>query len=97
MQEEFQRLAADFAAKELAPHAARWDDAAQFSVPTLRAAAVLGFGGVYCREDVGGSALSRADAAVIFEELAAGDISHTAYLTIHNMVRAGPAYPATLL
>ena len=39
-----------------------------------------------CREDVGGSALSRADAAVIFEELAYGDISTSAYLTIHNMV-----------
>ena len=38
------------------------------------------------REDVGGSALGRADAAVIFEELAYGDISTSAYLTIHNMV-----------
>jgi hypothetical protein len=35
---------------------------------------------------VGGSALGRADAAVIFEALAYGDISATAYLTIHNMV-----------
>lgn len=34
----------------------------------------------------GGSALGRADAAVIFEALAYGDISVTAYLTIHNMV-----------
>lgn len=42
--------------------------------------------GVHCREDVGGSALGRADAAVIFEELAYGDISTSAYLTIHNMV-----------
>ncbi len=41
---------------------------------------------MYCREDVGGSALGRADAAVIFEELAYGDISTSAYLTIHNMV-----------
>ena len=40
----------------------------------------------HCREDVGGSALGRADAAVIFEELAYGDISTSAYLTIHNMV-----------
>ena len=39
-----------------------------------------------CREDVGGSALGRADAAVIFEELAYGDVTTTAYLTIHNMV-----------
>ena len=87
-QEEFKRLAADFAARELAPYAARWDTDKHFSMDTLRAAAALGFGGVYCREDVGGSALNRADAAVIFEQLAAGDISHTAYLTIHNMVRA---------
>lgn len=34
----------------------------------------------------GGSNLGRADAAVIFEALAYGDISVTAYLTIHNMV-----------
>ena len=34
----------------------------------------------------GGSSLGRADAAVIFEALAYGDISVTAYLTIHNMV-----------
>ena len=35
---------------------------------------------------MGGSALGRADAAVIFEELAYGDVSTSAYLTIHNMV-----------
>ena len=34
----------------------------------------------------GGSGLCRADAAVIYEALAYGDISVTAYLTIHNMV-----------
>lgn len=38
------------------------------------------------KHGTGGSSLSRADAAVIFEALAYGDISVTAYLTIHNMV-----------
>ena len=33
------------------------------------------------------SGLCRGDAAVIFEALAYGDVSTTAYLTIHNMVR----------
>ena len=33
------------------------------------------------------SGLRRGDAAVIFEALAYGDVSTTAYLTIHNMVR----------
>lgn len=54
----------------------------------LRRAAELGFGGIYVSEDVGGSGLGRGDAAAIFESLAYGDVSTTAYLTIHNMVRA---------
>ena len=38
-----------------------------------------------CKEDVGGSALSRLDAALIFEELAQGCTSTAAYISIHNM------------
>jgi alkylation response protein AidB-like acyl-CoA dehydrogenase len=74
-----------FAAAELAPHAARWDEDKHFPVDTLRAAAALGFGGIYVREDVGGSALGRLDAALIFEALSAGDVSTSAFLSIHNM------------
>ena len=51
----------------------------------LRQAAALGFGGIYVKEDVGGSALSRLDAALIFEELAQGCTSTAAYISIHNM------------
>ena len=36
-------------------------------------------------EDVGGSNLSRLDAAIIFEALAQGDVSTAAFLSIHNM------------
>jgi hypothetical protein len=39
----------------------------------------------WCREDVGGSELTRLDGSVIFEALAGGCTSTTAYLTIHNM------------
>ena len=53
---------------------------------TLRKAAQLGFASVYISEDMGGTGLTRSDAAIIFEALAYGDISITAYLTIHNMV-----------
>ena len=41
--------------------------------------------GIYVRDDVGGSNLSRMDAAVIFEALSTACTSTTAYLTIHNM------------
>ena len=51
----------------------------------MRAAAALGFGGIYVKDDVGGSALSRLDATIIFEELAQGCTSTAAYISIHNM------------
>jgi len=78
-------MARDFAASELAPHAVEWDQQKHFPVDTLRAAAALGMGGVYVREDVGGSGLSRLDAALIFEALATGCPSISAYISIHNM------------
>jgi alkylation response protein AidB-like acyl-CoA dehydrogenase len=81
----FQQSARDFAAGELAPHAAKWDAESIFPADALRHAGELGFCGVYSPEDCGGLGLSRLDAAIIFEELAAADPSTTAYLTIHNM------------
>jgi hypothetical protein len=85
-QRAFQDSARSFAEDELAPHAARWDEQCIFPVETLRAAAALGFGGIYVREAAGGAGLSRLDAALIFEELATGCTSTAAYLSIHNMV-----------
>ncbi|CCG08658.1 acyl-CoA dehydrogenase family protein [Pararhodospirillum photometricum] len=85
-QRQFQDVARAFAETELRPHAATWDAEKIFPVETLRQAAALGFAGIYCREDLGGSGLTRLDAALIFEELATACPSTAAYLTIHNMV-----------
>ncbi|TAJ74357.1 MAG: acyl-CoA dehydrogenase [Phenylobacterium sp.] len=74
-----------FAAAELAPHSARWDEEKHFPVDVLRKAAELGFAGLYVREDVGGSALSRLDASTVFEQLSYGDVSTAAFISIHNM------------
>ncbi len=75
-----------FAAAELAPHALERDEYKLFPRETLRHAGDLGLGGISVREDVGGSGLSRSDAAAIFEELAQGDPTVAAYISIHNMV-----------
>ncbi len=80
-----QDTARSFAAERLAPHAAQWGEDKIFPVDAMRAGAAIGFGAIYAREDVGGSALSRLDAALIFEELAAADTSTAAYISIHNM------------
>lgn len=84
-QRAFQATARTFAREAMAPHARNWDEGEVFPVEALRAAAALGFGGIYVREDVGGSALTRLDAALIFEELAQGCTSTAAYISIHNM------------
>ncbi|NLU84435.1 isobutyryl-CoA dehydrogenase [Rhodococcus sp. HNM0569] len=78
--------ARQFADEYLAPHAVEWDQSKHFPVDVLRKAASLGMGGVYVREDVGGSGLTRLDAARIFEALATGCPSIAAYTSIHNMV-----------
>ena len=78
-------MARDFAAERIAPHALRWDEEKHFPVETMREAAALGMGGVYVREDVGGSGLNRLDAALIFEALATGCPTTSAFMSIHNM------------
>ncbi|XP_072548273.1 isobutyryl-CoA dehydrogenase, mitochondrial [Salminus brasiliensis] len=84
-QKEFQKVAFDFAANEMAPHMAEWDQNEIFPVETMRKAAQLGFGGIYVRPEVGGSGLSRLDTSIIFEALSTGCTSTTAYMSIHNM------------
>jgi alkylation response protein AidB-like acyl-CoA dehydrogenase len=79
-------MARDFAAEKLAGGALDWDQRRFFPVDVMREAAALGMGGIYVRDDVGGSGLTRLDAALIFEALATGCPTVSAYISIHNMV-----------
>jgi alkylation response protein AidB-like acyl-CoA dehydrogenase len=74
-----------FSMDRLAPFAAEWDANEHFPVDTLREAAALGFAGIYVKSDVGGSEMTRLDAAIIMEELSAGCTSTAAFISIHNM------------
>ncbi|WP_223622577.1 acyl-CoA dehydrogenase family protein [Microbacterium sp. EST19A] len=76
----------DFAETELAPFAAERDEKHLFPRESLNKAGELGLGGIYVREEFGGTGLSRADTVAIFEELAKGDPAVAAYISIHNMV-----------
>jgi alkylation response protein AidB-like acyl-CoA dehydrogenase len=84
-QRAFQAMARQFAREAMAPKARAWDENEVFPVEELRQAAALGFGGIYVKDDVGGSGLSRLDATIVFEELAQGCTSTAAYISIHNM------------
>ena len=63
----------------------RWDEEKHFPVDVMREAAKLGIGGIYIKDDVGGSAMTRFDAALIFEALATGCPTVSAFISIHNM------------
>jgi len=83
---ELQQVAQDFAREVLAPNALRWDQERHFPVAEMREAAKLGMASLYVREENGGAGLTRLDAAVVFEALATGCPTISAFLSIHNMV-----------
>lgn len=83
---ELQATARDFARERIAPHALAWDEQRHFPLEVLREAAGLGMAGLYVREASGGAGLTRLDAAVVFEALATGCPTTSAFLSIHNMV-----------
>jgi len=80
-----QDMARAFASDRVAPHALQWDRDKHFPVNVLQETGPLGMGGIYVREDVGGSALKRLDAVLIFEALATACPSFSAFVSIHNM------------
>jgi alkylation response protein AidB-like acyl-CoA dehydrogenase len=80
-----QDMARQFSDAELAPNAAKWDEDKFLDRAVFAKAAELGFMGIYISEEHGGTGLSRLDSALVFEQLARGDVSHTAMITIHNM------------
>ena len=83
---ELQSVARDFAREVIAPNALKWDEERHFPVDELRQAAQLGMAALYVREESGGAGLTRLDAAVVFEALATGCPTFSAFLSIHNMV-----------
>ena len=85
-QKAFADMASQFARDKLMPMAAEWDEQQTFPKQILAEAGELGFLSLYTPERAGGLALSRLDASLIFEQLAMGCTSTTAFMTIHNMV-----------
>ncbi|CAG22982.1 acyl-CoA dehydrogenase family protein [Photobacterium profundum] len=85
-QRAFAETARQFALERLSPMAAEWDEKHIFPKGVLKEAGELGFLSLYTPEEQGGLALSRLDSSIIFEQLAMGCTSTTAFMTIHNMV-----------
>ena len=84
-QRAIQDMARAFAADKVAPFALEWDKAKHFPHDVIRETGALGFGGIYVRDDVGGSALGRLDAVLIFEALSEACPGFSSFISIHNM------------
>ena len=81
----FSNMVRTFADNKMAPYANDWDLNKTLPVQVLKEAAKLGLAGIYIDEKLGGTGLSRLDAALIFEELSTACPSTSAFLSIHNM------------
>ncbi len=84
-QRAVREMAEAFAADRVAPHALDWDKRRHFPADVIRETGPLGLGGIYVRDDVGGSGLGRLDAVLVFEALAAACPGFAAFVSIHNM------------
>ena len=83
---QIQDMARKFTADAITPFAAEWDEKHIFPRDTIKEAAELGFGSIYVSEESGGIGLGRLEAALIFEAMAYGCPSTSAFISIHNMV-----------
>ena len=84
-QRAVQAMAQAFAAERVAPNALEWDREKHFPADVIRETGPLGLGGIYVRDDVGGSALGRLDAVLVFEALARACPAFSSFISIHNM------------
>lgn len=78
-------MARDFGVTHIAPFARDWETAGEIPKTLWPQLAELGFGGLYVREENGGSGLTRLDATLVFEALSMACPSVAAFLSIHNM------------
>ena len=84
-QRAIQAMAEAFAAERVAPDALDWDRERRFPSDVIRETGPLGLGGIYVSDDVGGSALGRLDAVLVFEALARARPAFSSFISIHNM------------
>jgi alkylation response protein AidB-like acyl-CoA dehydrogenase len=83
-QREIQRLARQFAASEIAPHAAEWDRDAYFPRDVARRLGELGFLGMLIPERYDGLGLDTTSYLLALEEIAAADASMAVLMSVHN-------------
>ena len=85
-QQDIRDMVRRFSEQEIAPHAERWDEEHYFPRDIYTKMAELGLMSMTTPETYGGSGLSRLTGAIVYEELAKGEMATAVGLSVHNMV-----------
>ncbi len=83
-QKEIQKLAADFARKEIAPFVMKYDETQEFPKEIVSKLGEMGFLGIIFPEEYGGAAFSTVEYAIIIEEISKIDPSIGLIIASHN-------------
>jgi alkylation response protein AidB-like acyl-CoA dehydrogenase len=79
-----QAAARDFAQREIAPVAARFDASGDFPTDNVRRAGELGFMGVEVPEQYGGAGMDSISYVLMMEEIAYADAAHATIVSVNN-------------
>jgi butyryl-CoA dehydrogenase len=90
LQTETQRLAREFAARELLPNARKWDEEHRFPKEAVQKLAELSLLGVAVPEEWGGAGLDNVAYALAIEELSRGDASTGVIASVNNSLYCDP-------
>jgi alkylation response protein AidB-like acyl-CoA dehydrogenase len=91
-QTEIRDIVRRFTTQEIAPYAESWDEQSYFPREIYVQMATLGLMGMTTPEISGGSMLSRLSGALVYEELAKGEMATAVGLSVHNMVTGSIAH-----
>jgi len=93
-QEQLRREIRAFAAREISPNVARWDESGEFPLATVKKLGELGLLGILFPPDYGGAGMGYIDYVVALEELSAVDGSIGLTVAAHNSLGANHIFLA---
>jgi len=85
-QSDIRNMVRRFTEQAVTPYASTWDEEYYFPREVYSRMAELGLMGMTTPEDYGGNMLSRLSGAMVYEELAKGEMATAVGLSVHNMV-----------
>jgi butyryl-CoA dehydrogenase len=89
-QQQIRELCRDFAAKELAPNAKRWDEEHEFPAAAVKKLAELGLMGIAVPSEWGGSGMDSVSYALAMEEISRGCASTGVTMSVNNSLYCDP-------